>query len=273
MYKYFKRNDLRLILDTRAAQFEAKSGKPDKTIDSFYNEEGNCLLINQCRIYQKAERLMIITEHKLHIIPFSKIIGYKVVNLNQGKTPLYSATTSITKTDNGDMIKRAIIGGVVAGGVGAVIGGATAKRKTTKSSSTAEEYANMMSRYMASLPDMELTINIDDVISPSIKIAFDQCKKSVEKIADTLNVIVRRNAESVETVDSKVESIKSGFYSTSQKLGLIPTDEYGQTAKMVKEQEEREQEQIARQKKQGKIAFFILAIIGIMVLIAIISLH
>ncbi|MBQ7420178.1 MAG: hypothetical protein IJV17_05495 [Prevotella sp.] len=273
MYKYFERKDLRIILDLTAEQVESLSGKPDKTIDSFYdpNDNGNCRLINQFRIYQKAKRFVVITENEIIIIPFSIIIGYSVVNLNEKRKPLYSATITTTKTDNGDMIKRAVIGGAVAGGVGAVIGGLTAKRNTRSSFSSAEEYANMMNRYMDSLPDLELTINIDDILSPSIKIPFDQCKRSIETMAETLNVIIRRNAELDIVDNSMIEIVKSSIFSICRKIELMPANEFGMTARMVKELEQKQQEQEIRQKKLSHIAITIIVIIVLLVLITICS--
>lgn len=255
MYNFFKRQELRKILDTRAEVFENKSGKPDRVIDSFYNNDGNCKLINQCRIYNEAKRFIIITERKLYIIPFSKIIGYDVVNLNEGRTPVISATTIVSKTDTGDMIKRAVIGGVVAGGVGAIIGGTTAKKKASSNLSTAEEYVNMMRRHYSSLPDMELTIKFDDLIAPTIKIPFDQFKKKVEDFVDVLNVVIRRNAESNITDDSSVENIKSAFWSTCEKLGFKPTDEFGKSAQERKEEEKLAQFTLERDNKYSKVAF------------------
>lgn len=258
MCKYFKRQDLLKILNTRAKQFETESGKPNKIINTFEDNDDYCLLVNQCRIYQKAKRFIIITEQKLHIIPFNKIIGYEVIDLNEGRKPLYSATTTVTKTDTGDMIKRAIIGGIVSGGVGAVIGGVTAKKKTKIS--TAEEYANMMSRYCSSLPDMDLIIKFDDLMSPKIKISFDQYKENVEEFADILNVIIRRNAETEETDTSKIENIKSAFWATSKKLGLEPTDEYGKTERERIEEEKKREEKAKKEQIYGLLLLALIVI-------------
>lgn len=268
MNKFFKRQVLRKIIDARAENFEGISGKPDRIIDTFYNNNGNCLLINQCRIYNEAKRFIIFTEQKLYIIPFGKIIGYEVLNLNEGRTPVLSATTTVGKTDTGDMIKRAVIGGVLAGGVGAIIGGATAKKKTSTNQSKVDEYAGIMRNYLSSLPNMELIIKFDDLNVPTIKISFDQYKKAVEDFADVLNVVIRRNADSNVVENSAVEIIKSAFWSTSEKLGLKPTDENGKTAKDRIEEERLEQEKIERENKKNILAF-VLFVVALIILIVI----
>jgi hypothetical protein len=55
------------------------------------------------------------------IIPFKDIISVE----------LFEDGTSITKTDRSSQIANAVVGGIVLGGVGAIIGGATGKTETS----------------------------------------------------------------------------------------------------------------------------------------------
>lgn len=85
------------------------------------------------------------------------------------------------------MVKRAIIGGILGGGIGAVIGGATTKTKTTTEDNI---YAGVLNQ-----PLYELRIKFDDIITPVIKINFDTNKNMVQEVVNSLDVIVRQNAD------------------------------------------------------------------------------
>jgi hypothetical protein len=60
-------------------------------------------------------------------MPFEKIIGFE---LKDNQTTV-TKTTSLkykTSTNTGSMLGRAVVGGILTGGVGAVVGAATAKK-------------------------------------------------------------------------------------------------------------------------------------------------
>ncbi len=227
--------DLRKILNNTVKDYDAKFGNPDKCIDSIYNWEGAYgyySLINQCRIYLKSKVLIFVTMDGVSVIPFDKIIGYEVVNLKDNSAPMYSATTTTTTTSSGDILKRAIIGGALAGGVGAVIGGATAK-------TTTRENPNFFD-YLKYIPDLELRISIDDILSPLLKIPFEGFKDNAEEVASSLNVIIKRNADIQDKEETKliINSIK--FIDVGNSMGTPPCDPYKTQDEIEKEQKEVE---------------------------------
>ena len=236
MSDYYKINDLHTILDVSVEQYEADFGKPDKTIDSFYEYNGVCSVLNQCRIYQKAKRILIITSNKLYVLPFSKIIGYDVINKSLNNKKIMTATTITSKADTGNLIKRAIIGGVVAGGVGAVIGGVTAQRNTNI---TMVEEEDTMSKYMNSSPNLELAINTDEVVPYYITISFENLKKQLKDFVAILNDIIKNNAESELIDDAEIEECFSKIWSTCKSLNIVPYDISGKTVKELKEEAEQ----------------------------------
>lgn len=241
MADYYKLSDLRKILNTCAQEFEIKLGEPDKVIETFFRmDDGLWQIINECRLYSQSKCLLFTTANKQYVIPFNKIIGYDVINLKQGETPLISATTTVTKTDTGSLVKRAVIGGLAAGGLGAIIGAATAKRTTTTQLSKVDEYTNMLRSHLNSLPNLNLIINVDDVVSPSITIPFDQFKEEVEKVVSSLNVIVRNNAECVDEEETQIIVCQSKLSSNGRKLGLKSRD---------LEKERMHEIQVAKQKE------------------------
>lgn len=264
MHSYYKLDDLRKILDSCVSKHGSDLGQADKVIESFESYDGYKEVVNQCRIYQKARRFVIVTSTKLYVIPFSKIIGYDILDPNKGRTPLFSATTTTTTTDTGNLVKRAIIGGALAGGVGAVVGGLTAT-KTTKSQSTAEEYASMMDRYINSIPNLELSISLDDLLSPSIKIPFGKFKKELEEFAATLNVVIKRNAETTENDDSEIINSSPAIRSTGKELGIEHRDPYLEQRKRKQEEEELKE---AKEKSDSRLFTIVLVMIIIFVIFA-----
>jgi len=88
-----------------------------------------------------------------------------------------------TRTSNRSMIGRAIIGGIVAGDIGAVIGGATAKKKINVISKEDDEIIH----------DYTININIKSTVSATVDIECYNNKKLADDIACLMNMIINRN--------------------------------------------------------------------------------
>lgn len=250
--KCYKLIDLRKILNESVKCYEEKYGNSDKIIETFYNtmDHGYWDLINECRLYIEAKQLVITTPLVSYSIPFARIIGYDIIDVNGNRsTPLITASTTITKTDTGDMIKRAIIGGAVAGGVGAVVGAATAKKTTTSKLSKIDEYRNLI-RMNTNSTNLALIIKTDDISSPTLEIPFDMFRKEAEELAASINVIITQNANTTEIDESKISTKTSNLVSIGRKMGIEPTDPY------KKYEEERE----VRKEKWGAIGAWIIII-------------
>lgn len=260
--KCYKIKDLRNILNKRVSLYEEKFGKPEKIIETFYNtkEDGYWDLINECRLYLQAKQLVITTPLVLYVIPFRRIIGYEIIDVNGNhSTPLIAATTTVSKTDTGDMIKRAIIGGVVAGGVGAVIGAATAQKTTTSELSKVDEYRNLLRMHTDST-NLALIIKTDDIASPSLKIRFDMFKEETEELAASINAIICQNANSNDTDDSTLSIEPSKIVSVGKKMGIEPTDPFKKEEEKYKMQMQEEREADNRNSIIGFIALAIIII-------------
>lgn len=66
------------------------------------------------------------------IINYSDVLGFNVID---DATTTKTASTLQSKTNTGSLIGRSVVGGILGGGIGAVIGGATASRSITGSPS------------------------------------------------------------------------------------------------------------------------------------------
>ena len=102
---------------------------------------------------------------KVMIFPVSEILSIEVIE--DGHTVSQSTTTGKTeeKTSNASMLGRAVVGGILLGGVGAVIGGATAK----KTGSTAET-TNTTTKDVVNSISLKLLLN--NTSTPLLSIPF-----------------------------------------------------------------------------------------------------
>lgn len=92
------------------------------------------------------------------------------------------AITSTTKTNSGNMVKRAVVGDVLLGGAGAVIGGSTAKKSTI----TVQEDDKIYHNYT-------IVINVDSISDPIVNIPIGEDGNILNEIIGVMNVIIKRN--------------------------------------------------------------------------------
>jgi len=90
-----------------------------------------------------------------------------------------------SSTDTKSMLGRAAIGGVLAGGAGAVVGGATAKRTTLSSGSQSKV-----------IHDFSVIITVNNIKSPNITIHIGNDEIALNKIVSTLTVILHQKENS-----------------------------------------------------------------------------
>ena len=89
--------------------------------------------------------------------------------------------TAVTKSKNGSVIGRSIVGDLVAGPAGAIIGGTTAKKHT--------EFHQENDR---TIHDYTVIININSISEPIIRIHTDNDGKLTNEIVGLMNVIIAR---------------------------------------------------------------------------------
>lgn len=89
--------------------------------------------------------------------------------------------TSTTKTNTGNMVKRAVVGDVLLGDAGAIIGGSTASKTTI----TAQGQDKIIHNYT-------IIINVDSLSEPTIKIPMGTDENTVNEIVGLMNVIINR---------------------------------------------------------------------------------
>lgn len=132
-----------------------------------------------------TQKYILVYEDSSHIIikdivcKFSDIISYELVN---NTTVIYSSTESSSKTSTKNMLGRAVVGGILLGGAGAIVGGATANRHTV----TTEQSANTKN-------DFNIHLTINKISSPNLLIRAWDDENLARNLVALFSVIVERN--------------------------------------------------------------------------------
>lgn len=146
-----------------------KYGQPDKTIileDLNFEKE--------IIAFGSANRIWLLGKD----LSMSDILS---CTFNDNQRIVKGTVSYETKTSTGNMAKRAVVGGVLTGGVGAVIGGATAKKETT----VKQENDKV-------IHDYTVIININSLSEPIVKIPLGTDGAKVNEIVGLMNVIISR---------------------------------------------------------------------------------
>lgn len=148
----------------------SKYGEPDKTI---VFDEFN--LQKEIIVFGKTNRIWLLGKDLL----MSDILS---CTFSESQRTVKGNVSYQTKTSTGNMTKRAIVGGVLTGGVGAVVGGATARKETT----VKQENDKV-------IHDYTVIININSLSDPIVRIPLGSNGTKVNEIVGLMNVIISRN--------------------------------------------------------------------------------
>lgn len=130
-------------------------------------------------LFESSQIIMI----KAQEYKFSDILGYSLVDDATSET--ITTSTGTAKTSTGSMLGRAVVGGVLTGGLGAVAGAATAKKNI---SDNATSQTTTMHNYT-------LYINVNNLQEPTIFLNLGNDVSIAQKLAGAVNVIIERNNE------------------------------------------------------------------------------
>lgn len=128
---------------------------------------------------------VLVYEDSSHIIirdvvyKFSDIISCELTN---NSSIIYNTVESQTKTSTGNMLGRAVVGGVLLGGAGAIIGGATANKKTITNEQIAE-----------TRNDFNIHLTVNSITNPNITIRTGEDEYLARDLVSLLSVIIERN--------------------------------------------------------------------------------
>lgn len=126
-------------------------------------------------LISEKESSIMINDHKY---AFDDILKFTV---SDNSIEVYAPTRSTTTTNTGSMLGRAIIGGVLTGGVGAVIGGATAS-KTTRTAQTSSETKH----------DYKIIVTVNRLSNPIEIMHLKRDEKTLNELCGLLTIILNR---------------------------------------------------------------------------------
>lgn len=139
--------------------------------------EGYIEICSQFIVNEKEKKVWISQNvNSLNEYSFDEIIDAEIEDIITQHT---SGGEIVTKTKTGNMIGRAVVGGVLTGGTGAIIGGATAKKVSTVMPSEIQ----IKHRY-------NLLVTTRNISNPLITINFFQNGSVAQKCLATLKAII-----------------------------------------------------------------------------------
>lgn len=149
--------------------FIEKNGNPDKTIVVTPNEVDGAIYVYEA----KKSVFLQGKEYK-----FKDIMS---CTYTDNPTTVKGNITAVTKSNNGSVIGRSIVGDVVAGPAGAIIGGTTGKKKT--------EYIQGADKVYH---DYTVIVNLNSISNPILRIKTGMDGKLTNEIVALMNVIIAR---------------------------------------------------------------------------------
>lgn len=142
----------------------------------------NTNLENHILIFEEGSMLVVKGEE----IPFSKVLGFALNDDTETIVQNTTQYTSTTKTSTGSMLGRAVVGGVLLGGVGALAGVSTAKKETTTVPTIGSSTSTTKHHYV-------LYLQLDDLSNPTLEIKLGSDTKKAQSVASIFNIIIQRN--------------------------------------------------------------------------------
>lgn len=153
-------------------------------------------------IYTEENNILFVFKNSNIILDFSSILSYRIID----DITTHSSGASInstTNTNTGSMLGRSVAGAVIGGGVGAIIGGSTASKSTT--SYTSGETITQEHNYT-------LYINLNCIISPTLKMKMGNCTDQMNELIAILDVIIKKNEKLDNTTEVKEISSVGKLY-------------------------------------------------------------
>lgn len=182
--------------ERQKAEYHEIKGSIDKKLDDLSLRLGDCefkeyadnFLGNWRDLYDFGKHIFVFEKSQVVIIKskeykFSDILSCSLVDDVTNET--ITTTTGKSKTATGSMLGRAVVGGVLTGGLGAVAGAATAKRNITEDASSKT----------TTVHDYFIYINTNNFQEPVISLRIGNDSGRAQRIIGVINVIMAKNKD------------------------------------------------------------------------------
>lgn len=179
------------IAQNRKKQRQIEQEEYDKALTEISSRLGECSInenLGNWKEHRIATRVLVFEQSNIIVLnskeyKFSDILGYSLVDDATSET--ITTSTGTAKTSTGSMLGRAVVGGVLTGGLGAVAGAATAKKdisdNATSQTTTVHKYT--------------LYINVNCLQEPIVALEIGNNSSKAQRLAGVINVIVERNRQ------------------------------------------------------------------------------
>lgn len=156
--------------------------------DCVFKEYAENFLGNWRDLYDFDKHIFVFEKSQVVIIKskeykFPDILSCSLVDDVTNET--ITTTTGKSKTATGSMLGRAVVGGVLTGGLGAVAGAATAKRNITEDASSKT----------TTVHDYFIYINTNNFQEPVISLHIGNDSGRAQRIIGVMNVIMAKNKD------------------------------------------------------------------------------
>lgn len=158
-----------LLYNTEKEKLIEKYGEPDKTI---VLEDLD--LSKEIIAFGKSNIIWLLGK----VLPMDDVVS---CTLNDDSRVLKGKVSYETKSSIGNIATRAVVGGLLLGGVGAVVGGATAKKNTVVN----QGHDIIIRKYT-------VVININSLSDPIISIPLGKDGAKANEIVGLMNVVISR---------------------------------------------------------------------------------
>ncbi len=228
-YKNKNKENLTITLNTEekkrasvAAELAEKQHENDSALSRLTSKYGKSERIISLRSSDINDAFIVFpqTQHLFiegQIIPFSQVVGCEIKD--DTFTTIEGKKEEITKSDTGNTIGRAIVGGLVAGPAGAIIGGATSK-KTTEVIDNTKEITHH--HYYA-------VISLANASNPLVKIDCGEISPNkAEEIHAIISGIVFKQPKTITDEDNELIANELLKLAELKERGILTQQEFDQ---------------------------------------------
>lgn len=184
-----------------------------------YEYQSKCPF-SKIEVYEVAKVVYLKYGEETWTFNFSDII--KVDIYEDGRISSSTTSTSGTsKAKTSSMIGRAAVGGVLLGGAGAVIGGATGKRELGETSTTKTQEVVIYS--------MVITINNLSMPTIQIKAKYEEAKEFIKRVSSVLSIIIERQDKGTDN-NTRIQILHEGNEYSEVNIDILKllSDTYGE---------------------------------------------
>ena len=171
------KEDEQKLLDDKYKQSIEKTSQRYGIVTRYY-DFGTKSVDNSILLFADSKKIWIFGK----VYDFDDILD---CNIKDEPHVEKASVTFKTTTSSGSMLGRAVVGGILTGGVGAIIGGVTAKKKTVAVPLGSDK----------TIHDFTVVININDLSSPIVYVRCGSDEMLANEVFGLINVIIHKKEE------------------------------------------------------------------------------